>query len=224
MNTPMVLVVDDDSSVRRSVAALITAQGWDAHEFASAAELLASPDLALGGCIITDLRMPGMSGLDLQLTLRNRGVSLPLIFITGFGDVSSSVRALKGGAVDFLEKPFKSQELIDAVTNALRVASESRAVAARTDEIKRRFDRLTKREREVLAQVVTGLTNKAIAIHFGISEKTIKVHRGRAMAKMEADSLADLVRLAQAVGLGRDLPEQRRPGASAEVVSAALPG
>lgn len=204
MQDSTVIVVDDDPSVRKSVSALLAAHGYAVRDFASGAEFLASPEIGRPGCIVMDLRMPGMSGLDVQTALAEKKLNPPIVFVTGYGDVPSTVRAMKGGAVDFLEKPFKSQDLLEAVDRALRQDSACRAVSARDDEIRRRFERLTRREHEVVEQVVRGLTNKAIAIGFGISEKTIKVHRGRAMTKVEADSLAQLVRMAQTIGIGGD--------------------
>lgn len=205
MPNSIVAVVDDDPSVRRSLGALLAAHGYTAHEFSSGAEFLASPMVEQPGCIVMDLRMPGMSGLDVQSALAERQLKPPIIFVTGYGDIPSTVRAMKGGAVDFLEKPFKSQDLLDAVARALRLDSAQREQSVRNEELHRRFDRLTRREHEVVEQVVRGLTNKAIAINFGISEKTIKVHRGRAMAKVEADSLAQLVRMAQSIGIGGEM-------------------
>ncbi|MFN0135360.1 MAG: response regulator transcription factor [Phycisphaerae bacterium] len=204
MQESVVIVVDDDPSVRRSVSALLAAHGYVVREFASGAEFLASPEIGRPGCIVMDLRMPGMSGLDVQAALAEKKLNPRIVFITGYGDVPSTVRAMKGGAVDFLEKPFKSQDLLEAVDRALKQDTTRRAESAREDEIRRRFERLTRREFEVVEQVVRGLTNKAIAIGFGISEKTIKVHRGRAMTKVEADSLAQLVRMAQTIGIGGD--------------------
>jgi FixJ family two-component response regulator len=201
VNDAIVYVVDDDESVCRALARLFRAVGLSAETFRSAKAFLdhAAPDRP--ECLVLDVRLPGPSGLDLQEALRQAGRDLPIVFITGHGDVPSSVRAMKGGAVDFLQKPFNDQELLDCVQRALTRSREQRVERAERHEINGRLDTLTPREREVLLQVVTGKLNKQIAGDLGIAEKTIKVHRGRVMQKMRANSVADLVRMVEKLGL-----------------------
>lgn len=197
----VVYVVDDDDAVCRALARLVRSVGLSAETFRSARAFLehAAPDRP--ACLILDMRLPGPSGLDLQEALSQAGRDIPIVFITGHGDVSSSVRAMKGGAVDFLQKPFNDQELLDCVQRALTRSRERRAERAQRNDVQSRLDTLTPREREVLLQVVTGKLNKQIAGDLGIAEKTIKVHRGRVMQKMRADSVADLVRMVGKLGL-----------------------
>lgn len=196
----IVYVVDDDKSVCRALARLIRSIGLAVETFQSATAFLdyTMPDRP--GCLVLDIRLPGLSGLDLQAALHQSAREVPIVFITGYGDVPTSVRAMKGGAFDFLQKPFNDQELLDCVQRALVRSREQRADRAERTELQRRYDSLTPREREVLALIVSGKINKQIAGDLGIAEKTIKVHRGRVMEKMQASSVADLVRMAQKLG------------------------
>jgi FixJ family two-component response regulator len=197
MNEPTVYVVDDDESVCRALARLIRSVGLAATTFQSAKAFLdhTPPDGPV--CLVLDVRLPGASGLDLQAALSQAGRDLPIVFITGHGDVPTTVRAMKGGAIDFLQKPFNDQELLDCVQRAIARSRTQRAERAERAELDRRFQTLTPREREILLHVVTGKLNKQIAGDLGIAEKTIKVHRGRVMEKMQAGSVAELVRMAE---------------------------
>jgi FixJ family two-component response regulator len=200
-NDAIVYVVDDDPSICRALARLFRTVGLSAETFPSAKAFLDHSIPVRPMCLILDIRLPGPSGLDLQEALARAGRDVPIVFITGHGDVPTSVRAMKGGAIDFLQKPFNDQDLLDCVHRAL---SQSRAkLAERTErtELQDRLDTLTPREREVLLQVITGKLNKQIAGDLGIAEKTIKVHRGRVMQKMRAGSVADLVRMVEKLGL-----------------------
>ncbi len=195
----VVYVVDDDESVRRALARLIRGAGFGVETFASASAFLACPVADHAACLVLDVRLPGASGLDLQSALAESGRSMPIVFITGYASVPMSVRAMKGGAVDFLQKPFDEQELLDSVGRALARDRQTRAARAERDVVQQRLDSLTPRERQVLALVVRGLLNKQIAGELGAAEKTIKIHRGRVMRKMAADSVASLVRMVQKV-------------------------
>lgn len=199
---PTVFVADDDESVRRSLERLIRSVGLNVETFTSAKEFLDTDRSDEPSCLVLDVRMPGMSGLDLQGELITEGYSMPIIFVTGHGDIPMSVRAMKAGAVDFLQKPFSDQDLLDAIHRAIDKDRRSRQERVEVSEIQRRVDSLTPREREVFALVVKGRLNKQIAYELGLSEKTVKVHRPRVMEKMQAESLADLVRLADKVGIG----------------------
>lgn len=193
---PVVYVVDDDESVCRALARLIRSVGLPVETFRSARDFLAHEVADRPACLVLDMLLPGASGLDLQNTLTQAGRDIPIVFITGHGDVPTSVRAMKGGAVDFLQKPFSDHDLLDCVQRALGHSRQRRVERAERGAVLKRFDTLTPREREVLHLVVTGKPNKQIAATLGIAEKTIKVHRGRVMEKMQAASLADLVRMA----------------------------
>ena len=197
MNDAIVYVVDDDESVRRSLARLLRSVGLSAETFPSAKAFLDQPASDRPGCLILDLRLPGPSGLDLQESLSQAGRELPIVFITGYGDVPTSVRAMRGGAFDFLQKPFNDQQLLDCVQRALALSRDQGAERAERTKLRERLETLTPREREVLMQVITGKLNKQIAGDLGIAEKTIKVHRGRVMQKMRANSVADLVRMVE---------------------------
>jgi RNA polymerase sigma factor (sigma-70 family) len=183
--------------VRRALSRLIHSVGLEVMTFPSAHAFLAFTPSDRPACLVLDVRLPGPSGLDLQAALTQADRSVPIVFITGHGNVPTSVRAMKGGAVDFLQKPFNDQELLDCVQRALRRSGEERAERAERSELERRVGSLTPREREVLLLVVAGMLNKQIADKLGIAEKTIKVHRGRVMEKMQADSIADLVRMSE---------------------------
>lgn len=200
MSDAVVYVVDDDESVRRALSRLMRAAGLEAKTFPSAQAFLDHPSPDRPACLVLDIRLPGPSGLDLQSALSQAQRDIPIVFITGHGTVPASVRAMKGGAVDFLQKPFDDRDLLDGVKRGLQRSREARAGRAERSEIEGRLGRLTPREREVLELVVVGLLNKQIADKLGIAEKTIKVHRGRVMQKMEANSVADLVRMTERVG------------------------
>jgi FixJ family two-component response regulator len=197
----MVSIVDDDPSVRKSLARLIRAAGYDVEAFGSAREFLARPPHDRPSCLVLDVRMPGLTGLDLQETLQTAGQQLFIVFITGYRDVRASVKAMKGGAIDFLTKPVNDQDLLDAIERAVTRTGQARHNQIRTTEIQNRIKTLTPREAEVFALVVTGMLNKQIAAELGVSEKMVKVHRGRVMDKMRAGSLAELVRLADEGGV-----------------------
>jgi len=193
----IVYVVDDDASSRQSLEFLIRASGYTVRAFSSSKDFLASARPEIPACLVLDVRMPGLTGLELQGELAKRGVRLPIIFITGHGDIPMSVQAMKAGALEFLTKPFPDDNMLKAITLAIdrdRVAHRERLEMA---ELRRRHARLTPREREVMASVVTGLLNKQVAAELGASEKTIKAHRAKVMQKMEASSLADLVRMSE---------------------------
>lgn len=222
---PTVLyIVDDDPEVRRALARLLRAAGYTTRSFGSASEFLASGEARLSaGCIILDLAMPGLNGLELQECLTEYGCHRPIIFLTGNGDISKTVRAMKAGAVNFLTKPVDDRELLAAVEEALRVDAAGRAAWSTRHSVSERLSTLTRRERQVFEQVVAGRLNKQIAAELGIVEKTIKVHRARVMRKMNAGSIVELVHLASVVGVdtwppsgseplpGRDLNIQPEP-------------
>jgi FixJ family two-component response regulator len=197
----VVFVVDDDPSVRKSLTRLIAAAGYVVEGFGSAREFLARAPVSGPCCLVLDIRMPGISGLDLQKTLAQAVHRIPVVFITGHGDVPMSVNAMKAGAVDFLTKPFDAEELLDAIQRAVDRDTRDLGREARAGSIRARVMTLTPRERQVFALVVTGMLNKQIAAELGIVEKTVKVHRARVMDKMRAGSLAELVRLADDVGV-----------------------
>jgi FixJ family two-component response regulator len=194
---PIVFVVDDDASVREAIRSLIMSVGLRVEAFETARDFLRSKLLDAPGCVVLDVRLPGLSGLDLQRELAAHAVKLPIIFITGHGDIPMSVRAMKAGAVEFLTKPFRDQDLLDAIQQALSRDRDSRQQQSQIVELRTRFEELTAREKEVMGLVAAGLLNKQIAGELGISEITVKIHRGQVMKKMGAGSLADLVRMTE---------------------------
>lgn len=199
--TPIVYVVDDDESMRESLDSLIRSMGFRVSVFASAAEFLNAPREDAPSCLILDVRLPGLSGIDLQGELKRAGVDVPIIFITGHGDIPMTVKAMKAGAVEFLTKPFREQDLLDAIGQAIRLDSENRRERGEIVKLQKRFEKLTPREREVMQLVVAGMLNKQIAYRLGVSEITVKIHRGQVVQKMQADSVADLVRMSERLGL-----------------------
>lgn len=199
----VVFVVDDDETVRKSLESLLRSAGLNVETFASAQEFLAVPRAAAPGCLVLDVRLPGLSGLELQERMAEAGVEIPIVFITGHGDIPMSVRAMKAGAVEFLTKPFSDQDLLDAVTQAIERDRDARGRRAESEELRARYEALTPREREVMELVASGLLNKQAAARLEISEATVKIHRGQVMQKMRADSLSDLVRMAEKLGLLR---------------------
>lgn len=190
-----VYVVDDDEAIRRFLRGLIRSVGLRVETYATAQEFLDVYQAGSSGCLLLDIRMPDMSGLELQAELKRREIDLPVIILTGHGDVRVAVHAMKAGAVDFIEKPFNNELLLHGIQKAIADSLRSGVTRVRRQEILQRRDTLTTREREVLGMVVTGETNKGVARHLGISEKTVEIHRAKVMEKMQAKSLADLVRI-----------------------------
>ncbi|MGB6395876.1 MAG: response regulator transcription factor [Bradyrhizobium sp.] len=200
---PLVFIVEDDESIRRALNNLFQSVGLEVELFGSASEMLQSklPDVA--SCLVLDIRLPGLSGLDFQAELAKANIRIPIIFMTGHGDIPMSVRAMKGGAVDFLTKPFRDQDMLDAVTVAIERDRKRREADKIVAGLQTHFETLTPREREILALVSSGLMNKQIAAELGLAEITVKIHRGHIMKKMGARSLADLVRRAETLGIRR---------------------
>ena len=196
-----VFVIDDDLSVREALGSLFRSVGMQVEVFASAADFVQHKRPDDASCLVLDIRLPGVSGLDFQAQLQKANIRIPIIFMTGHGDIPMSVRAMKAGAVDFLAKPFRDQDMLDAVAAALRRDEQARLAESASKELRVNFEQLTTREREVMALVTSGLMNKQVAGRLGLSEITVKIHRGQAMRKMKAKSLADLVRMAEALGL-----------------------
>ncbi|UCG15574.1 MAG: response regulator transcription factor [Phycisphaerales bacterium] len=207
---PIVFVVDDDEAVRDSLSWLIESAGLRVECFASAKEFLDAYDDDQPGCVVLDVRFPGMSGLSVQERLRSLGAMIPVIVISGHADVSTAVRAMKSGAIDFLEKPFREHVFLDRIENALRMDKEMRRARAFRSELAVRYELLTPRERETMALVVAGESNKGVARRLRVSHKTVEAHRAHVMSKMQADSLADLVRMSVVLASGADDP----PGGS----------
>jgi FixJ family two-component response regulator len=205
-----VFVIDDDPSVRRALARQLRTAGFRVESFESAQEYVARAPQAAIACIVTDVRMPGMSGLDLQDSLAQAGRALPMVFITGHGDIPTTVRAMKGGAINFLAKPFSERDILAAVAEALERSAAIERERRELGSLRARYEALTAREREVLVLVAAGLLNKIIAERLGIAETTIKVHRGRVMEKMGAASLADLVRMSERLGVAPGADPPRR--------------
>jgi FixJ family two-component response regulator len=203
---PVVYVVDDDPSIREALACLLRSVGLDVKAFSSTQQFLDSPRPDVPGCLVLDVRLPGAGGLDLQSELLRSGIHLPIVFITGHGDIPMTVQAMKAGAIEFLTKPFRDQALLDAIQLGIERDRARRHDSEIVRGLRERFESLTSREREIMAHVVTGQMNKQIAGDLDVSEITVKVHRGQVMRKMGARSLADLVRMADKLGISRTSP------------------
>jgi FixJ family two-component response regulator len=200
---PIVFVVDDDVSVRESLEALIGFEGWQVETYSSAEEFLSRQRFHGPSCLVLDVSLPDLNGLDLQTRIAAHRADMPIIFITGHGNVPMSVRAMKAGAVEFLTKPFSNEELVDAIRNAIDRSKAALDREAEINSLRDRYASLSRREQQVMALVVTGLMNKQVGGELGISEITVKAHRGRMMQKMEAGSLAELVNMARRLGISR---------------------
>jgi FixJ family two-component response regulator len=206
---PIVLVVDDDPSMRRALTNLFESVGLRVEAFGSAPEILQSGPPEVPSCLVLDIRLPGLSGLDLQADLAKANIHTPIIFITGHGDIPMTVRAMKGGAVDFLTKPVRDQEILDAVQAAIERDRKHRDLEKTVSNFRSRFESLSSRERDVLCLVTSGLMNKQVATELGLAEITVKIYRGHIMRKMGAKSLAELVRMAEALGIQRTKPDEQ---------------
>lgn len=204
----MVFIIDDDAAIRETLSSLFRSVNLGVEVFSSAQQFLQSKRPDVISCLVLDIRLPGISGLDFQAELAKADIRIPIIFMTGHGDIPMSVKAMKAGALDFLTKPFRDQDMLDAVTRALERDQKKRESEKEVSELRRRFDSLTAREREVTSLVVAGLMNKQIAGELGVSEITVKVHRGHMMRKMRARSLVDLIGMADLLGLPRAKPQR----------------
>ena len=198
---PVIAIVDDDPSAREGLESLIQSAGWRVESFASAQEFLNRPGAEAPSCLVLDLQLPGLSGLDLQKRMAEVGLEIPIVFLTGHGNIPASVQAMKAGAVEFLTKPFDEEVLLRAVQEAIERDRRAWQQRAELRELRDRYESLTAREQQVMQQVVSGLLNKLIAAELNITEFTVKIHRGHVMRKMRADSLADLVRMANHLGI-----------------------
>jgi FixJ family two-component response regulator len=203
---PIIFVIDDDASLRDALSALFRSVGLQVVALASAADFLKGKLPDVPSCLVLDVRLPGLSGLDFQAELARANIDIPIVFMTGHGDIPMTVRAMKAGAVEFLPKPFRDQDMLDAVQEGLERARARRSHASNAAELVARFNALTARERQIMSLVTAGLMNKQIAGELGVTEITVKVHRGNVMRKMAAKSLADLVRMADALGVRRAAP------------------
>lgn len=203
---PIVYVIDDDAVMREALGSLFRSVDLQVKLFGSAPELLQGSVADKPSCLVLDIRLPGVSGLDFQVELAQAGIHIPIIFMTGHGDIPMSVKAMKAGAVDFLEKPFRHQEMLDAVARAIESDRKRREGQKTLSELQARFESLTPREREVMGWVTAGMMNKQVAGEMGVTEITVKIHRGHIMRKMQARSLPDLVRMAEALGIRRERP------------------
>jgi FixJ family two-component response regulator len=202
----IVYVIDDDAVMREALSSLFRSVDLQVKVFGSAPELLQGSLADKPSCLVLDIRLPGVSGLEFQVELAKAGIHIPIIFMTGHGDIPMSVKAMKAGAVDFLEKPFRHQEMLDAVARAIESDRKRREGQKTLSELQARFESLTPREREVMGWVTAGMMNKQVAGEMGVTEITVKIHRGHIMRKMEVRSLADLVRVAEALGVRRERP------------------
>jgi FixJ family two-component response regulator len=204
MTTSVVNIIDDNEDLRLSLDSLFRSVGLQTRMFGSATEFLASPRQDCVSCLVLDVRLPGLSGLDFQDQLSRSGVSIPVVLMTGHGDIPMSVRAMKAGAIDFLVKPFRDQDMLDAVSAALASDQQRRALGSELAVVSDRYAELTEREKQVMVLVTSGLMNKQVAGELSLSEVTVKIHRGSTMRKMEARTLADLIRMADMLKLRRD--------------------
>jgi FixJ family two-component response regulator len=204
--TPVVFIVEDDEELRLALDNLFRSVGLECRMFGSAPEFLKAVPADAPGCLVLDIRLPGVSGLEFQAQLARTGANLPIVFMTGHGDIPMSVRAMKAGAVDFLTKPFRDQDMLDAVSAAIEIDRRRRETDGAEREVRKRYESLSPREREVMVLVTRGLMNKQVAGELGLSEITVKLYRGQAMRKMNAASLADLVRMAEQLALHNERP------------------